>query len=257
MTPAVPKSADVEEKTAPIAFVARNAITVSGRFGIHAATRSPGCTSASRSPATTAATDTRSCPQVIVRRCPSSRSKMIAGIVSSLGPSSRFSARLREASGKKRAPSIDSSPGSNATDPGGLTTPHTSQTSRQNAPGSSTLHAWSDGVSSKPAAPSEATHGRRVDPLGARRPQRGGAHSGNYARGPSRARIRFRRGQRRRAPRRGGGAPDVGLGFHLARRSHAVRRCPLGLPGHRGSRPRQAPPRPSTWARAAASSCPA
>ena len=31
--------------------------------------------------------------------------------------------------------------GSNATDPGGLTTPHTSQTSRQNAPGSSTLHA--------------------------------------------------------------------------------------------------------------------
>ena len=36
-------------------------------------------------------------------------------------------------------------------------------------------------MSSKPAAPSEATHGRRVDPLGARRPQRGGAHSGNYA----------------------------------------------------------------------------
>ncbi len=89
-------------------------------------------------------------------------------------------------------------------------------------------------MSSKPAAPSEATHGRRVDPLGARRPQRGGAHSGNYAARPSRAHAYGSAvGSADELLAEASGAPDVGLGFHLARRSHAVRRCPLGLPGHR------------------------
>ena len=102
----MPKSLDVELNTAPIAFAARNATTVSGRLGIQAATRSPGSTPTARSAPAVAATATRSCSHVSIRRWPSSRWNTIAGSLASGVPTRRFSARLRRASGKKRAPSM-------------------------------------------------------------------------------------------------------------------------------------------------------
>ena len=59
-----PNSGAAEDQTAPIEAHANNAATVSGMFGMYAATRSPSPTPEERSPAAIAAVCERSSPQV-------------------------------------------------------------------------------------------------------------------------------------------------------------------------------------------------
>ena len=132
----MPKSGEHDDQVAPRLAVASIAITVSGRFGMKAATRSPGPTPLSRRPAATRATSARSCANDSSRREPRSSTAISAGAASSR--CSRFSAKLRRAAGNQRAPGIRSPFSSTGPSPQSATTPAKRASSLQNAAGSST-----------------------------------------------------------------------------------------------------------------------
>ena len=152
------------------------------RCGIHAATRSPGCTPSARrrrrvrrprreAPPRSAPGAPRPRRRTRSRRCP----RRARG-------ASRFSARLTLDPGKKRAPSIEPSPGRTATSPGSPTTAHSRPDRRPELVEVVHRPAVQVGASRRPARPTgggERRHPRGGDPFGRRGPQR---------------RVRWRRG---------------------------------------------------------------
>ena len=101
-TAAVPKSGELDDKTAPIDAVASIAMIVSGTLGRSAATRSPAARLARGGPPRASPPPRRSSPQVSSRRAPDSPRKTIATSSDARPrPASRFSAKLRRASGNQ------------------------------------------------------------------------------------------------------------------------------------------------------------
>src|SRR6266849_6753769 len=76
----LPESVEHAGQTAPMLVTARNAMTVSGMFGITAATRSPGRSPRSRRPAASAAVLAESSSQLTSRSDSSSERNRMAGL---------------------------------------------------------------------------------------------------------------------------------------------------------------------------------
>jgi len=132
----VPKSGEQDDHSAPRLAAASAAITVSGMFGSTAQTRSPGPTPQARSAPAKLATASWSSAQETRRSAPCSLRNSIAGLASRRR--SRFSAKLRRASGNQRVPGIAPASAASAGPGPSPITSQNDQTSGQKCSGCST-----------------------------------------------------------------------------------------------------------------------